>query len=52
VRIKVIHENEWTIMESRSPDIRIADVLKEFGIPTHEEFIAQSDAAQDARRKA
>lgn len=52
VRIKVIHENEWTIMESRAPDLKIADVLKEFGIPTHEEYIAQAEAAQDTRRKA
>jgi hypothetical protein len=43
-------ENEWMIFESLSPDVRIAQVLKEFGIPTLEQYTARSDAAQAARR--
>ena len=50
VRIRILTENEWMIFESLSPEVRIAEVLKEFGIPTHEQYTAKSDAAQAARR--
>ncbi len=50
VSIRIMHENEWTILESRSPEVKVADVLKEFAIPTYEEYMAASDASQRARR--
>jgi len=46
VRIKTFHEEEWTIIESRSPDVRVADVMKEFEFKTHEEHIQAADAVQ------
>lgn len=52
VSIRIHHEEEWSILESRSADLKIADVLKEFGIRTHEEHIAEADAIQTARRRS
>jgi beta-ureidopropionase len=49
IRIKTFHEEEWTIVESRSPEVKIGEVLKEFEFQTHEEFI---QAAEERQRKA
>ena len=46
VRIRTFAEEEWTIIESRSPDVQIADVMQEFELKTHEEHISLADAAQ------
>jgi len=50
VRIQTHAEEEWTIIESRSPDVAVADVLKEFGLVSREEAIRLAARAQDARR--
>ncbi|MHB8903276.1 MAG: carbon-nitrogen hydrolase family protein [Thermoguttaceae bacterium] len=52
VRIRTFHEEEWSILESRSPDVRVADVMKEFDLQTRDEMIDESDQAQHARRPA
>ncbi|MFZ2146748.1 MAG: carbon-nitrogen hydrolase family protein [Sedimentisphaerales bacterium] len=49
IHIKTFHEEEWTIIESRSPDVKVSDVLKEFEFQTHEELI---QAAEKSQRKA
>jgi len=46
VRIRNFAEEEWTILESRSPDVKIADVLREFELKTYEEHIQFADAQQ------
>jgi predicted amidohydrolase len=46
IRIKTYHEEEWSVIESVSPDIRLADVLKEFDLKTHEEHIASGEREQ------
>jgi len=46
VSIRTFHEEEWTIIESLSPELRVADILKEFELKTHEEHIGAADAAQ------
>ena len=51
VKITSFHEEEWTLFESLSPEIKIADVLKEFDIKTLEELIRTSEAAQDKARR-
>ena len=51
VRITTFHEEEWTVLESRSPDVKIADVLEEFELKTHKEHIHAADVAQNARRQ-
>jgi predicted amidohydrolase len=51
IRIKTFHEEEWTIIESRSTDVRVADVLREFEFQTYEDFIQAADAMQQRHRK-
>ena len=51
VRITNYHEEEWSIIESLSPDIRIADILQEFELETYEKLIEDSEMAQIKARK-
>ena len=46
VRIKTYHEEEWSIIESRSPDLKVADILKEFNIKTYDEVVGEATARQ------
>lgn len=46
IRITNYGEEEWSILESRSPDLRIADVLREFELKTIQEHLANADALQ------
>ena len=46
VSVRTFHEEEWTIIESLSPEVRVADILKEFELKTHEEHIGAADQAQ------
>ena len=48
IRIKMFHDEGWAIIESISPDVKIADALKEFEIASHEEHII---TAQNMREK-
>ncbi|MEK6476071.1 carbon-nitrogen hydrolase family protein [Catalinimonas sp. 4WD22] len=45
-----LHEEEISIIESRHPDIKIADVLQEFEIPTFEQFKHSAEIAQQKER--
>jgi beta-ureidopropionase len=51
VKITNFHEEEWTVIEILSPDLRVKDILKEFGIKTHEELIAGVELLQAKSRK-
>ena len=50
IRIENFHEEEWTIIESRSPDVKVADVLREFDFQTYEEMIQAADERQKKAR--
>jgi len=50
IRIKNFHEEEWTIIESRSPEVKVDDVLKEFEFQTHEEHIQAAENRQNKER--
>ncbi len=50
VLIRHFWEEGWSILESRSPDVKVADVLREFDIRTHKQHIARADAMQRERR--
>jgi beta-ureidopropionase len=50
ILIKTLYEEEWTIIESRSQDVKIADVLKEFDFQTYEDFIEAADRLQKKNR--
>ena len=43
VRITNYHEEEWSIIESLSPDVRVKDILDEFELRTHEQLIRDSE---------
>ena len=43
IKLTNYHEENWTIIESLSPDIRVADILKEYNISTFEQ---QADEAE------
>jgi len=51
IRITTFHEEEWSIIESLSPDILVADILKEFELETYEKLIKDSEIAQKKARK-
>ncbi|MEQ8849929.1 carbon-nitrogen hydrolase family protein [Botrimarina sp.] len=51
VRIHTLHEEEWSVIESLSADVRVADVLKEFEIDTYGELMARATRLQDAARR-
>ena len=51
LRIHTYAEEEWSILESRSPDLRIADVLEEFELLTYDQHIAAADTRQCACRE-
>ncbi|MDR0796619.1 MAG: carbon-nitrogen hydrolase family protein [Tannerella sp.] len=43
VRITNYHEEEWSIIESLSPDVRVKDILEEFDLRTYEQLIRDSE---------
>jgi beta-ureidopropionase len=51
IRFTHFDEEEWSIIESLSPDVKIADVLAEYNLKTHEEHIGGADAMQKVRRE-
>ncbi len=50
VRIHTFAAEEWSVIESRDPDIKVADVLREFELQTLKQHIGAADAAQRKAR--
>jgi beta-ureidopropionase len=50
VKISSLHEEEFSVIESLSPDVKIADVMKEFKLKTYREHLAAAQVKQDAKR--
>ncbi|MBD1261664.1 carbon-nitrogen hydrolase family protein [Maribacter polysiphoniae] len=48
VKITNFSEEEWSIIESLSPEVKIADILEEFDLKTHKDHI---QSATDMQRK-
>ena len=46
VKIYTLHEEEFSIIESLAPDVKVADILKEFDLKTHEEHMKIAEVAQ------
>ena len=44
------HEEQWTIIESLSPDLRVDDVLREFNIRTREQWLHDAEMIGNERR--
>jgi predicted amidohydrolase len=51
IRITTFHEEEWSIIESLSPDVLVKDILKEFELKTYEEHIVSAEQIQNRTRK-
>lgn len=46
VRLVTFHDEEWTIIESRAAEVKVAEVLQEFEIRTYEEMIRDAEVAR------
>jgi predicted amidohydrolase len=46
VRISTLHEEQFTVIESLDPDIRVKDILNEFGIRSYREEVKEAEIAQ------
>ena len=51
VVIKSFHEEEWSIIESRSPDVKVSDIMKEFDMKSYEEHMGAAKVVQDRNRE-
>jgi hypothetical protein len=43
VRIQLFHEEEWAIIESLSPDIRVAHIMKEFELKGLKAYLHEAE---------
>jgi beta-ureidopropionase len=50
LKIKIYHPENWATIESLDPDLKVRDVLKEFGLPTLREQIDEATDIQDKYR--
>jgi beta-ureidopropionase len=50
-KITLFHEEEWAIIESLSPDIKVKDILKEFDLKKHEELTRDTTTIQENARR-
>ncbi len=46
VRFHTLHEEEWSIIESLSPEVYVKDILTEFNFRTYEQLMNDSEYAQ------
>ncbi|MCP4614253.1 MAG: carbon-nitrogen hydrolase family protein [Planctomycetes bacterium] len=50
IKITTFHEEEWSIIESRSADAKISQVLKEYELKTFDEFMKEAELMQKKLR--
>jgi beta-ureidopropionase len=43
VRITNFDEEEWSVLESRDPEVRVADIMREFELKTRDEHLASAE---------
>jgi predicted amidohydrolase len=51
IGIKIYHPENWATIESLDPEVKVKEVLKEFGLPTYDEQIADATKVQEKYRK-
>ncbi|MFC4871761.1 nitrilase-related carbon-nitrogen hydrolase [Negadavirga shengliensis] len=52
VRITNFHEEEWSIIESLSPEVSVASIMKKYGLKTYDQHRYDAEMAQiEARNK-
>lgn len=50
IKITNYHEEEWSVIESLSPEIKVKDILNEFNLKTHEQLKRDAEIAQNRVR--
>jgi beta-ureidopropionase len=50
IRFKIYHPENWATLESLDPDIKVADILKEYEIPDYDEQIREASEIQKKYR--
>lgn len=50
IRLTSYEEEEWAVLESLDPELKIAEILDEFGLLSHAEQISVSQGRQDKER--
>ena len=50
IRFKIYHPENWATLESRDPDIKVKDILKEYDIPGYDEHLRQATEVQVKHR--
>lgn len=50
VRINIYHPENFATVESLHPDVKVKDVLKEFGLPTYDEQLEEATEIQNKYR--
>ena len=50
IGIKIYHPENWAVIESLDPEIRVSEILKEYGIPTYDEHLRENEKVQDKSR--
>jgi predicted amidohydrolase len=50
IRFKIYHEENWATIESLDPAVKVADILKEYEIPTFDEQIKEATDIQNKYR--
>jgi hypothetical protein len=43
----LFHEEEWSIIESRSPEVKVAEIMKEFELKTYAEYMRTAELKQE-----
>jgi predicted amidohydrolase len=51
IRITNFYEEEWSVIESLSPELFVVDILKEFDLKTHEELTHDAEVLQRKSRE-
>jgi len=51
VRFRIYHPENWAVIESNDASVKVADILKEFDIPTFREQIAEAEMIQNKMRR-
>ena len=51
VMISIMHEEQWSVIESLSPDVFVADIVKEFDLKTFNQDVLEAEAAQIKARQ-
>jgi beta-ureidopropionase len=50
VLVKFYHEEDWVTIESRSPDLTIKEIVEEFGLTSHWDYIKRAEKYQNKFR--